>query len=163
MVGNYPHCIEEASDRHAFPITIYLFILQRILTFALSLYKTILKSIGLVSATSFTFKDALFCSKVFCFIFTPGLIVYTTNWCPAMPRCWAMQGKCKFIQNSKRLWSPWGSNKYKYRFIMADRPTKYIIYCNTTIRVGIKCEKSHHQRKDVKRAEKMRKEKSFMR
>ena len=70
MVGNYSHCIEEASDRHAFSITIYLFILQRILTFALSLYKTILKSIGL---------DALFCSKVFCLIFTPGLIVYTTN------------------------------------------------------------------------------------
>ena len=71
--------IEEASDRHAFSIMIYLFILQRILTFALSLYETILKSIGLVSATSFTFKDALFCSKVFCLIFTPGLIVYTTN------------------------------------------------------------------------------------
>ena len=79
MVGNYSHCSEEASDRHAFSITIYLFILQRILTFALSLYKTILKSIGLVSATSFTFKDALFCSRVFCLIFTPGLIVYTTN------------------------------------------------------------------------------------
>ena len=79
MVGNYSHCIEEASDRHAFSITIYLFILQRILTFALSLYKTILKSIGLVSATSFTFKDALFCSEVFCLIFTPGLIVYTTK------------------------------------------------------------------------------------
>ena len=103
MVGNYSHCIEEASDRHAFSITIYLFILQRILTFALSIYKTILKSIGLMSATSFTFKDALFCSRVFCLIFTPGLIVYTTNRCPAMPRCCARQGKCKFIQNSKRL------------------------------------------------------------
>ena len=56
IVGNCSHCIEEASDRHAFSITIYLFILQRILTFALSLYKTILKSIGLVSAI-FTFTN----------------------------------------------------------------------------------------------------------
>ena len=42
LVGNYWHCIEVASDLHAFLITIYLFYF----TIGLYLYKTVLKSTG---------------------------------------------------------------------------------------------------------------------